>query len=64
MIGCHGNPCNRSVTREVQKQGKLLAVMECISTGVAIRECKNVMLADLVQTLYHFTGWAELSSPG
>ncbi|KAL5257802.1 hypothetical protein ACHWQZ_G012663 [Mnemiopsis leidyi] len=50
-----------SVTREVQKQGKLLAVMECISTGVAVRECKNVMLANLVQTLYHFTGWAELS---
>ena len=38
--------------------------MECLSSGVAIRECKNVMLADLVQTLYHYTGWAELSAPG
>lgn len=53
---------NFSVTRELQKQGKLLAVIESISSGVSIRECKNVMLADLVQTMYHFTGWAELSN--
>jgi len=50
-----------SLTRQMQKNGRLLAVLECLSTGTPIRECKDKQLARLIQTSYHYTGWAELS---
>lgn len=50
-----------SLTRQIQKSGRLLAVLECLSTGTPIRECKDKLLARLIQTSYHYTGWAELS---
>ena len=46
----------------MQKHGKILAVLESISSGVVLRDCRDAMLNDLVQTLYHFTGWSELAS--
>eukprot|EP00116_Pleurobrachia_bachei_P006779 sb/3467041/ len=51
-----------SITREVQKQSKLLALTESISTGIHIRESKEAVTS-LVQSLYHYTGVTQTGTP-
>lgn len=51
-----------SITREIQKQSKLLALTESISSGVHIRETKEAVTS-LVQALYHYTGVTQSGTP-
>src|SRR5216117_1068459 len=49
-----------ALAREVQKQARLLAVLESLDNGKSIRETRDLDLPLVARHLYHHAGWAQL----
>ena len=49
-----------AIARHVQKQARLLAVLETLDNGKTIRESRDIDLPLVVRHFYHHAGWADL----
>jgi aldehyde dehydrogenase (NAD+) len=49
-----------ALAREVQRQGRLLAVLETLDNGKPIRESRDVDVPLVARHFYHHAGWAQL----
>ena len=49
-----------ALAREVQKQARLLAVLESLDNGKSIRETRDLDIPLVARHFYHHAGWAQL----
>jgi aldehyde dehydrogenase (NAD+) len=49
-----------AIARHVQKQSRLLAVLETLDNGKPIRETRDIDVPLVARHFYHHAGWAEL----
>lgn len=49
-----------AIARQVQKHSRLLAVLESMDNGKAIRETRDLDVPLMVRHFYHHAGWAQL----
>ncbi len=49
-----------AIARQVQKQSRLLAVLESLDNGKPIRESRDIDVPLLARHFYHHAGWAQL----
>src|SRR5437763_9526853 len=49
-----------ALARAVQKQSRLLAVLESLDNGKSIRETRDLDIPLVARHLYHHAGWAQL----
>jgi aldehyde dehydrogenase (NAD+) len=52
-----------ALARAVQKQARLLAVLESLDNGKSIRETRDLDIPLVARHFYHHAGWAQLASP-
>ncbi len=64
--GWAGLPCHQrarylyAIARQVQKQARLLAVLESMDNGKTIRETRDIDIPLVARHFYHHAGWAQL----
>ncbi len=51
-----------ALTRQVQKHGRLLSVLEALDNGKSVREARDIDIPLVARHLYHHAGWAQLSN--
>ncbi len=49
-----------ALAREMQKQARLLAVLETLDNGKTIRETRDIDVPLVIRHFYHHAGWAQL----
>ncbi|MBA3258409.1 MAG: aldehyde dehydrogenase family protein [Gemmatimonadales bacterium] len=49
-----------AIARQVQKQSRLLAVLESLDNGKSIRESRDIDVPLVARHFYHHAGWAQL----
>jgi aldehyde dehydrogenase (NAD+) len=49
-----------ALAREVQRQSRLLAVLESLNNGKSIRETRDIDIPLVARHFYHHAGWAQL----
>ncbi len=60
-LGPHGRARHLyALARQVQRQGRLLAVLETLDNGKPLRESRDVDVPLVARHLYHHAGWAQL----
>ncbi|NJD18271.1 MAG: aldehyde dehydrogenase family protein, partial [Gemmatimonadetes bacterium] len=60
-LGPHGRARHLyALAREVQRQARLLAVLETLDNGKPIRESRDLDVPLVARHLYHHAGWAQL----
>jgi len=60
-LGGHGRArCLYALARHVQKQARLLAVLETLDNGKPIRETRDIDIPLVARHFYHHAGWAQL----
>ncbi|MHB1194894.1 MAG: aldehyde dehydrogenase family protein [Longimicrobiales bacterium] len=60
-LGPHGRARHLyALAREVQRQGRLLAVLETLDNGKPLRESRDLDVPLVARHLYHHAGWAQL----
>jgi aldehyde dehydrogenase (NAD+) len=52
--------CLYALAREVQKQARLLAVLESLDNGKSIRETRDLDIPLVARHFYHHAGWAQI----
>ncbi len=51
-----------SLARAVQRNARLLAVLECLDNGKSVRETRDIDIPLVARHFYHHAGWAQLQS--
>jgi len=51
-----------ALARTVQRNARLLAVLECLDNGKPIREARDIDVPLVARHFYHHAGWAQLRS--
>jgi aldehyde dehydrogenase (NAD+) len=60
-LGCHGRARYLyAIARHVQKNARLLAVLETLDNGKPIRETRDLDVPLVTRHFYHHAGWAQL----
>ncbi|HYN20574.1 MAG TPA: aldehyde dehydrogenase family protein [Thermoanaerobaculia bacterium] len=60
-LGCHGRARHLyAIARHVQKNARLLAVLETLDNGKPIRETRDIDVPLVARHFYHHAGWAQL----
>ena len=60
-LGCHGRARYLyAIARHVQKNARLLAVLETLDNGKPIRETRDLDVPLVARHFYHHAGWAQL----
>ena len=60
-LGGHGRATHLyALARQLQKQSRLLAVLESLDNGKPIRESRDIDIPLVARHFYHHAGWAEL----
>src|SRR5687767_10348562 len=60
-LGCHGRARHLyALARHIQKNARLLAVLETLDNGKPIRETRDLDVPLVARHFYHHAGWAQL----
>ncbi len=60
-LGGHGRARHLyAIARHIQKQARLLAVLETLDNGKPVRESRDIDVPLLARHFYHHAGWAQL----
>ena len=60
-LSCHARARHLyALARTVQRNGRLLAVLESIDNGKSIRETRDIDIPLVARHFYHHAGWAQL----
>ena len=60
-LGPHGRARHLyALARQVQRQGRLLAVLETLDNGKPIRETRDIDIPLVARHFYYHAGWAQL----